>query len=369
MLRVCLKHLKTDITTKRDKEMRKKKMMIRHYNNIISIIMLATMLLAACGSGSDGIEDTPSTTSSEAPKEIRVNTNLTKMLTRATTIDDNTAFQSYHLKIDAYYHDTETAYLLGKTLHYDSSWKFWDTSTSTQEHYYWPFEGSTVAGGSTTASTLDFVGFCPYEKPAYIGTPTYNHETGVLSFTCDMSNYMTLARQTGAEEPTIPTMQEFLVSVLPNQTLATQTAAGGALPMVFKHPFALIKFTITAASGTHVQINSISIDGLNTGGTCTYNGSTMTWGSYSGSATMTIAQVLKNGGTTESTPFVVIPNDYGTKYLTVNATWDDWSNPVTISDYGTNVTFNWQPGYIYTYNLTLDEYGLMVDISKFTEQW
>ena len=348
-----------DITTKRDKEMRKKKMMNKkHY--IKSLVMLATMLLAACGGSSDGIEDTPPTTSSEAPKEIRVNTNLTKMQTRATTIDNITALRGQDLKIDAYYHDTETAYLLGKTLHYDSSWKFWDTSTSTQEHYYWPFEGSMVAGGSTVASTLDFVGFCPYVKPTYIGTPTYNHETGV-SFTCDMSSYMTLASQSS--------MQEFLVSVLPNQTLATQTAAGGALPMVFKHPFALIKFTITVASGTHVQINSISIDGLNTGGTCTYNGSTMTWGSYSGSATMTIAQVLKNGGTTESTPFVVIPNDYGTKYLTVNATWDDWSNPVTISDYGTNVTFNWQPGYIYTYNLTLDEYGLKVDTSKFTEQW
>ena len=362
MPRVWLKHLKTDITTKRDKEMRKKKMMNKkHY--IKSLVMLATMLLAACGSGSDGIEDTPSTTSSEAPKEIRINTNLTKMQTRATTIDNTTALRSYDLKIDAYYHDTETAYLLGKTLHYDSSWKFWDTSTSTQEHYYWPFEGSMVAGGSTVASTLDFVGFCPYSPtPGYITSSSYTHGSGA-SFTCDMSSYMTLASQSS--------MQEFLVSVLPNQTLATQTAAAdGALPMVFKHPFALIKFTITVASGTHVQINSISIDGLNTGGTCTYNGSTMTWGSYSGSATMTIAQVLKNGGTTESTPFVVIPNDYGTKYLTVNATWDDWSNPVTISDYGTNVTFNWQPGYIYTYNLTLDKYALKVETTEtYTEQW
>lgn len=335
----------------------------KHY--IKSLVMLATMLLAACGSGSDGIEDTPPTTSSEAPKEIRVNTNLTKMQTRATTINSNSQLQTYDLKIDAYYNGTNEKYLDGTTLHYDSSepaaWKFW--ATDAQTHYYWPFEGSTVtiADVPTVASTLDFVGFCPFEKPAYIGTPTYNHETGVLSFTCDMSNYMTLASQSS--------MQEFLVSVLPNQTLATQTAAGGALPMVFKHPFALIKFTITVASGTHVQINSISIAGLNTSGTCIYNGSSMTWGSYSGSATMTIAQTLKNGGTTESTPFVVIPKNYGTKYLTVNATWDDWSNPVTISDYGTDVDFNWQAGYIYTYNLTLDKLGLKVDIAKYTEQW
>ena len=339
-----------------------------HRISFFGLLLTAGMLLAGCSKDSgDSAQQ-----AKQEPQEIRVQTNVTNVLkgNRAATIDDNAALQTKDLKIDAYYSGTETKYLDGKTLHYDSSWKFWNTSTTLQEHYYWPITGSTVtiADVPTVASTLDFVGFCPYEKPAYIGTPTYNHSTGV-SFTCDMSSYMTLARQTGAEAPTIPTMQEFLVSWLPNQTLATQTAAGGALPMVFKHPFALIKFTITEASGTHVQINSISIAGLNTSGTCTFDGSDMTWGSYSGSAAITIAEVLKNGGTTVGTPFVVIPKNYGSKYLTVNATWDDWSNTVTISNYGTNVDFNWEPGHIYTYNLTLDKTGLKVDAEKFTEQW
>ena len=334
--------------------------------------LLVALLAIACSN--DGGDGDAATKPNEEAKEIRIQTNVTKMQTRATTIDNIT---DYDLKIDAYYHGTETKYLNGTKLHYDktsepNAWKFWiGSDPGAETHYYWPITGSTVtiADVPTVASTLDFVGFCPFDKPSYIGDPTYNHSTGV-SFTCNMSNYMTLARQTGAEDPTIPTMQEFLVSVLPEQTLATQTEApGGALPMVFKHPFALIKFTITAASGTHVQINSISIADLYTNATCTYNGTTMTWGTYTGSAAITIGQTLKNGGTTESTPFVVIPNDYGTKYLTVNATWNDWSNTVTISDYGTNVDFNWEPGRIYTYNLTLDKYGLKVDTSKFTEQW
>ena len=328
-----------------------------HY---IYISMLAAILLAGC-SKDDG--NSAQQAGGEA-QEICVQTNLTKMQTRAITIDDIT---DYDLKIDAYYNGTDDVFLDGVMLHYDSAepaalkWKFWDASEEEQLHYYWPFEGSKVAGGSTVASTLDFVGFCPFVKPAYIGTPTYNHSTGV-SFTCNMSSYMTLAQQED--------MQEFLVSMLPSQTLATQTAAGGALPMVFKHPLAIIKFTITAASGTHVQINSISIAGLYTNATCTYNGTTMGWGSYDedSKATMTIAQTLKNGGTTETSQFLVIPNNYGSKYLTVNATWDDWSN-VTISDYGTNVDFNWEPGCKYTYNLTLDKYGLIVNASKFTEQW
>ena len=330
--------------------------MKRHYNIIKGIVLLAAMLLAACNSSDS--DDSPVATSQN---EIHLTTNVTSMpsATRATTIDNNTELQGCDLKIDAYYHGTETKFLDGKTLHYDASaWKFW--AGGAQEHYYWPFDGSTVtiAGSSTVASTLDFVGYCPYEKPAYIDDPTYNHSTGV-SFTCNMNDYMTLADQSS--------MQEFLVSVLPNQTLATQTTAGGALPMVFKHPFALIKFVITSASGSHVQINSISLSEMKTAGTCTYNGETMSWGSYDGSATMSIAQTLKNGGTTETTPFVVIPNNYGSKTLTVNATWDDWSN-VTV-DVTANVDFNWEPGKIYTYNLTLAKYILIVDTQKYTEQW
>ena len=328
--------------------------MKRHYYIIKGIVLLAAMLLAACSSSDS--DDSPAATSQN---EIHLTTNVTSMPsgTRATTIDNNTELQGKNLKIDAYYHDTDTKFLDGKTLHYASGWKFWDTSTSSQEHYYWPFDGSTTAEG-TIASTLDFVGYCPYDKPTYIGTPSYAPATGV-SFACNMSSYMTLASQNS--------MQEFLVSVLNEQTLAKQTTAGGALPMVFKHPLALIKFVITEASGTHVKINSVSIADLKTRGTCTYNGTAMTWSEQSGSTAMTIVQELKRGGTTETTPFVVIPNNYGSKTLTVNATWDDWSN-VTM-DVTANVDFKWEPGKIYTYNLTLAKYILIVDTQKYTEQW
>lgn len=328
------------------------------------LLTAAILLLSGCSRDDASEMKTNDKQEQKQQAEIAVKTNLTRMLTRATTIDDNTALQGQDLKIDAYYHDTETKYLDGTKLHYDknsepNAWKFWDGSA--QLHYYWPITGSTVAGSSTTASTLDFVGFCPFEKPAYIGAPTYNHSTGV-SFTCNMSSYMTLASQSS--------MQEFLVSMLPSQTLATQTDEGGALPMVFKHPLAIIKFTITAASGTHVKINSIKLTGLKTAGTCTFDGSDMTWTGLTGSADVTITQELKVGETTETTPFIVIPNDYDPMFLTVNATWDDWSNTVTISDYGTDVDFNWEPGRIYTYNLTLDKLGLKVVIeNKYTEQW
>ena len=345
---------------------------------LVTVLLLAAGLLAGCKHEEPTVQT-----------EIAVQTNLTPMIkrvgtsgqaspcARANTIDSNSELQGEDIKIDAYFNGTATKYINGAKLHYDAdhdpsaAWVFWDGSA--QLHYYWPLEGSVYepTGANITVSSLDFVGYCPFEKPGYVTSTGYNAATHTASMTCDVSNYMTLAHQKGEVDP-IPEMQEYLMAVLPSQTYGTQTTAGGALPLVFKHPFALVKFVINAASGTHVKINRICIAGLHTGGTCTYNGTTMSWGNYSVETdSMKIVQTLsrKGGGATETSPaFVVIPKDYGRKYLTVNATWDEWSN-VTISDYGTDVDINWEPGRIYTYNLTLDQYGLTVDAGKYTEQW
>lgn len=330
------------------------------YITLSVVLMAALTLLSAC-SNSDDAPTAPATPAETAPQEVLFNANVHRMLdgTRANTIDNNTLLQGQDLKIDAYFHGTNTAYLDSKHLKYDTDhWRF-DNGSGTELHYYWPIEGSVYdpSSANITVSSLDFVGSCPFTTPGYV-TPTYSHSTG-LSFTCNMSSYMTNTDQVS--------MPEYLVAVLNGQTYATQTAAGGALPLVFKHPFALIKFTITAASGTHVQVNSVSIGDLKTGGTCSYDGTTLSWTSLSGSATMTLTEELKNGGTTTGTPFMVIPNNYGTKTLTVNATWDDWGD--VTKNLSADVSFDWEPGYIYTYNLTVTKYALKVDTSKYTEQW
>lgn len=298
--------------------------------------------------------------------EIAVTTRVTGLQKRIVSVDDNATLQTKDIKIDAYFHDTDTKYLNGVKLHYDSSepasWKFWEADA--QKHYYWPIEGSVYTGvvPNITVSSLDFVGYCPFTKPDYITSTSYNHSTGA-SFTCNVADSMTNATQKD--------MQEYVIAVLKNQTPATQSAAGGALPMSFKHPFVLIRFVITAGSGTHVQVDSIGIAGLNTIGTCTYNGSTMSWGSYDGSATLSIepANPLKYGTSyTVSDTMMVIPKNYGTKTLVVKGTWDEWTDSVT-KEISADVAINWEPGYIYTYNLTVTKYALKVDVQKFTEQW
>lgn len=329
-------------------------------HDIVLFLLLAAGLLVACSHRNDPTD--PLTTEKN---EILVRSNVVGFMrgNRIQSIDTNTDLQEKDLKIDAYYHDSNTKYLDGKKLHYtggDPAWVFW--SGTAQEHYYWPILGSEyipAEGDPISVSSLDFVGFCPYEKPAYIGAPTYAHATGV-SFTCDMSSHMTPASQID--------MPEYLIAVSNGQTLADQDAHNG-VPMEFKHPLALVKFVIADASGTAVTVNSISIADLHTGGTCTYDGTDITWDSYSGTpADMELTGLsLHVGETTETLPFIVIPFS-GTKTLTVNASWDDWSE-VDNKDINTEVTFDWQPGYIYTYTLTVTKYALKVDITRYTEQW
>ncbi len=328
--------------------MRKKKMMNKkHY--IKSLVMLATMLLAACGGSDDIEEDTPTapaTAVSEAPKEIRVAA-ASEQYTRATTIDDDAALQAHDLLIYAYHHDTETAFLDGVKQHYDTdAWKFW--SGDAEAHHYWPVEGSIVGG--ITVSSLDFVGYCPYSHPAYVTAPTYSHSTGI-TFTADMSSYMTSASQAD--------ITEFMYATLAAQTFTTQTTAGGALPLTFQHPFAKVYFKLSSASGTAVTVNSITLSDVKTSGT--YNSSSG-WSLQGGSATLSIA-------TTGDTPYIVIPYSYGSKTLTVNATWSEWGGDIR-ADVSASVAFNWAAGTSYTYTLTLSKYALKVETTtKFTEQW
>ncbi len=311
--------------------------MIKRERHLWTLFLLAAGLLTGCGS--DDAKDNPNPVQpSESKQEIQLLA-TGKPFTRATTIDNDTELQSQDLKISAYHHGKETAYLSDATLHYDTdAWKFWSDDAET--HYYWPTEGSIIGG------VLDFVGYCPYTQPAYISSLSYTYSGGI-TFTADM----TQTHDT-----------EFLYAYLPTQTYTTQTGEGGALPLQFQHPFAKIYFTLSDASGEAVTINSISISGTDiaTNGTYTHSTSSTGWSSVSGSGTLS--------GMSLNTPYIVIPNNYSSKTLTVNATWSEWGNNV-IADVSTTITPTWVAGTSYTYTLTLTKYALKVDEEKYTEQW
>ena len=319
------------------------------------------MLLAACNSSDS--DDSPVATSQN---EIRITTNVTSMPsgTRATTIDNNTELQTKDLKIDAYFHDRETKYLNGAKLHYNTdAWKFWDESA--QIHYYWPIEGSVYdpASSNITVSSLDFVGFCPYTQPGYITPdPTYNHTTGIR-FTADMSSFMTNTAQAS--------VSEFLVGLTQNQTYATQTTNNG-VPLNFKHPFSRIMYKLSAGH-PDITIHSITLKSLNTGGSYTLSpANAPSWTSLSGSTdlvtTLTGADAIFNDNTTEKSigsQLIVIPQGFAG---TIEIRAEENGDTETLS---TSVPTTWQAGYSYTYTFTINfpQKELIVNTTKYTEQW
>lgn len=334
---------------------------------MMALFLLATGLLTGCS------DDSPTATGEQRDEEMRFDVKSDRMMTRATVIGSNTELQTASsagddIDIFAIFHETKKYFFSDYVpLHYATDhWEFVDGSGNTA-HYYWPIDGSVykpLPVQNVPYASLDFMGIWPKTGAGYtIGRSFYQSEGQITGIELVFSGLpVTSAGQAD--------IKECMCAYLPGQTYADQVAAGGALPLQFKHPFALIKFVIAAGSGTHVQVNSISIADVKTDGTCIYDGTTMTWSGQSGSETMMITPdtPLKYGtSSTETTPLIVIPNNYGSKTLTVNGTWDDWSN--VTNDISTSVDFDWQPGYIYTYHLTVTKYALTVDDEKFTEQW
>ena len=330
-------------------------------NDIISIFfLLAAGLLTGCSHSYD----------LELRNEIAVNTGVTGLQKKVRSIDNNTALQDDTLMIDAYFHDTEEKFLDAARLVYNSSsWKFWsDGVPGEQLHYYWPIEGSVYTpgvGDPIVVSSLDFVGYCPYNKPAYISEgPTYNQSTGV-TFTCDLSSYMTNTAQA--------TVSEFMLD-----TAYNRTSAGGAVPLSFKHPFARVRFQLSA-SHPDIKINSITFERLKSGGTCTFDNSGFTWTSLTPAGTvnyvMTLTGTDAEFNDNPASPlrqigddWIVVPQTFAGE-IEVNATWIDWGEEFAHNVSTTISSQTWQAGYSYTYTFTIRETDLRVNVEKYTEQW
>ena len=323
--------------------------------------MLATMLLAACGSGSDGIEDTPSTTSSEAPKEIKMTSNVYRRLeaTRTTTYDNVTNLQTEaHFTCTAYNAGTLTSYISTTTVDWIAGASRWGFNNG-NDHYYWP-----------TSGDLDFFGYMPKaanlstEAP-YISNIDYTADHNV-TFTCS-SLPMTNAGQGSS-------LKEFMFGMALGQN---EENAGTGVPLQFQHPFARIKLQL-AASHPNVTINSITFKTIQNNGNFTYNhsASTSTW-VPSGDATDFVLSLTGDAAVFDNNPasetqigdyYIMIPQNW-TGVIVVNADCLYWGVKKNFPSLTTTVATNWQPGYSYTYTFNISPDDLIVNISKFTEQW
>lgn len=308
------------------------------------LLLITAFVLSACSS-----DDTNTTPNDVNESEIRFNPTVWQVMegTRATTFNSASDLQSEGFKCAIYNENTVTQFLDYTTVNWSSSQWAWSDGK-----HYWPDSGN-----------LDFFAYAPATKPDYVTSftnaivETASGNEPRLRFNC-----------TNLPISLVPTddTKEFIWALTRGQN---KTANASGVTMTFKHPFARIKFKLSAASGNNVTVNSITIPGVYCNATCilsgTGNTATSTWSGLNDSSN----DLVINGtpATNDDVFYLVIPNNYGSKTLTVNATWSDWGT--VTKDVSASVDFNWAAGNSYTYTLTLSKEALIVDVNKYTEQW
>ena len=307
------------------------------------LFMFFCFLLTAC-SGSDGdVRDIPAPDSNNP--EIRLKADVWQMMegTRATTYDNAAALQGEESGFTCYAYNANStevntdAGINGSNVKWNSTNSAWEFQDGPDPHR-WPASGD-----------LDFFCYMPataaLSTDAYISGITYSATDApshTVAFSCDMTKTVD---------------KEFVFALTTGQN---KSNAGSGVSLTFLHPFARIRFKLSEASGTSITINSITLGGdYYKTAKYSYNGSTSTWTPSGVQGAFGTCYLDEN--------YLVIPYSYGTQTLTVNATWNEWS--AVTRNVTANVDFNWEAGHSYTYTLTLNEYTLIVDVSKFTEQW
>ena len=307
---------------------------IQPYKTMFTLLS-AMILLAGC-SGDDSFNGN----GNENSNAIAFNTNVNGFFSKASTYNSNDDLKTEgSFTCTAYNATTTTPYI-------DASTVVWN-DTENDGANKWQFANG-IKHGWPGASALDFFAYMPATKPDYITSISYS-TARQPQFVC-----------------TLPTDQsstkEFVCALATDKTKANSSTG---VSMEFKHHFARLRFAMSDASGDNVTINSVTISGIKTTGTCTFNGTTSTWVT-SGDDSYVRATAIDG-----TTPYLVIPNTYaaGAITITVNATWTGISNTTVNKTATNNKTITWEPGYSYLFSLKLSGDILIVDTEKFTEQW
>ena len=336
---------------------------VRLYFCFYALLMAFASLFSGCSAD----DSTPR----EAANEICFNADVWRVMegTRATTFDNQAALQSEgHFTCTLYNANTETTYLTSTRVDWDSEANKWVFSDGTHR---WPATGA-----------LDFFVYMPSSSlPEYISDLTYVARNP--RFTCT-----DLPMTYNSDSPTAGQgsgLKEFLYDLVIDQDKDNPGETGVSLS--FKHPFARIKFQLSA-SHPDITINSITFKGLKNGGTCTFNGSTSTWSSLTPSDKTENFVMTLNGdaatfnsnpdselpiggysdGAHQSVNILMVPQTFAGD-IEVNATWIDWGEPYAHTVTTKLASILWEAGHSYTYTFTITETDLRVDTQKYTEQW
>lgn len=246
------------------------------------------------------------------------------------------------LKIFAYLHDTETAFIDGDKYHYIpefSDWRFYQGASIV--HHYWPIPGS-YWNSTEMDGHLDFVGYLPYDL-SNTGVTLDSYTAGNPAFHADLS------------EVSYATQEEFLYAYVDDQT-----AAGGEVEMEFHHPFAKISLQLKTSHRAVYNLNTIKFKNIKNNGTFTHANNPQ-WVASGGNTDLTItvddgisadADFTSTQVTSMSLPLIVLPQSLTTAdQIEVKLTWNNGDSETTYTF--DNPVGEWQSGKSYTYTLDL----------------
>lgn len=321
--------------------MRKKKMMNKkHY--IKSLVMLATMMLAA-SCGSDDFDDEPQNVADNASlQEIRFNANVWRMMdgTRATTYDGGDLGSGSSFIAAAYVAGETTTYISPVQVNWDGDASKFIFSNG---KHYWPMSDG-----------LDFFAYMPVDPQSYITSgPSYTTARNP-QFTCTMP--MTNSGQ--------DLITEFVYALKINQDKANQGVSG--VDLAFQHPFTKIMMKLSSTQAD-IHIDKIIFKSIKKVGTYTHNSG---W-ALSEDAAVNFEVTLDDDyeANADLGTFLMIPQAWAGQ-IEVNASWNDWGDtPVEHTVTATIPAITWQAGYSYTYTFTITLEDLVVNLTNFTEQW
>lgn len=306
----------------------------------VVVLLSPSFLLSSCSSGDDGMnEPTP-----QDKQEIRFNPGVWNFMegTRASTFDSQSDLQTEaHFYCAVYNAGTLTSYITpGQVSYANTQWTF-DSGK-----HYWP-----------ASDDLDFYAYAPFGGVGYITSgPSYSvvSSTPQMDFTCSLP--MTHAGQDN-------TLKEFVYDI---QTGRNKSNSSLGVALSFKHPFARIILKLSSTQA-NICINKITLKGMKSGGT--YSSVGPTWSSLTPAGTVDFEAALNKDCEANEVlgTYLMIPQNWAGA-IEVEATWTDWGDQ--LKHYVTaSVPTDWEPGKSYTYTFTITETDLIVDSTKYTEQW
>lgn len=331
--------------------------------NISGTLLLTAILLLTAACSSDSSNDVQPSPTPNTSQEISLIPTVWQMAeaTRATTYDNAAALQDQG-SFTCYAYTVNTT-----TLNNDADIKgipvTWNNSLN-----QWKF--ATVHHWPANDDHLDFFAYMPKSEVLSTQSPFIRDITySVIDTNADSQpdaqqvafNCTDIFVNNGAQSSDY---REFVYGLVPNQD---KTHNGSGVVLTFQHPFTRIKLQFSS-SQENIQINTITLKNIKNNGSYTHS----TGWTPSGEATNLVLTFEDDAANFEANEeigtYLMIPQEW-TGGIDVNATWNVWGESQTKTVSTTLSPITWQRGYSYTYTFNITETDLVVNTSKYTEQW